>query len=176
MLADKLVTQLSEKPSSIVRLDLASGIALINEEWIQANWTASEKRSQTQHALLEESDSLISELEVSDRLVVALPIYNFGVPAAFKAWIDQITRSKKTFRYGTNGVEGLLKDRPTYVIVTSGGTKLNSELDFVSAWIKHVFNFVGISDSSIIDASGILKDEKAVLTAAENQILTMASR
>ena len=113
---------------------------------------------------------LVSELEKADVVVIGLPIYNFGVPAAFKAWIDQVVRAKLTFRYGKTGPEGLLKNKMAYIILSSGGTELGSDIDFVSSYIRHVLGFIGIDVVTFIDSSGIGKDEEKVLANAHTAI------
>jgi len=102
--------------------------------------------------------------------VIGLPIYNFSFPAAFKAWIDQVARAKVTFRYGDNGPEGLLENKKAYVIISSGGTQLGSEVDFVTDYIHHVLAFIGIKDVTIIDSSGIGKNEEKVIADAHASI------
>jgi FMN-dependent NADH-azoreductase len=170
MLADELIDHLSKNNANLVTRDLSKGVSLIDESWIQANFTPEEERTKEQRGVLQESDDLIAELEKTDVIVVALPIYNFGVPAAFKAWIDLVTRAKKTFRYGANGPKGLLAKKRAFVVVTSGGTLLGSVIDFVSDWLKHALNFIGISDLTIIDASGLMKDEEEILASAQEKI------
>ena len=142
----------------------------INEAWINANFTDVSERSTQQRSVLSYSDVLVSELESADVVVIGLPIYNFGVPAAFKAWIDQIVRAKRTFRYGKNGPEGLLENTKAYIILSSGGTQLGSDIDFVSGYIRHVLGFIGIDDLTFIDSSGIGRDEEKVLTNAHTAI------
>ena len=170
MLADELIEHLSQNNANLVTRDLSKGVSLIDGSWIQANFTPEEERTKEQRGVLRESDDLIAELEKTDIIVVALPIYNFGVPAAFKAWIDLVTRAKKTFRYGANGPKGLLANKRAFVVVTSGGTQLGSAIDFVSDWLKHALNFIGISDLTIIDASGLMKDEEEILASAQEKI------
>ena len=163
-LSDRLIAQLkSQIPSTVKVRDLADGIPYINEAWIEANTTDIAERTAEQRSLLSCSDALISELKSADTLVIGLPIYNFNVPAAFKAWIDQVARAKVTFRYGDNGPEGLLENKKAYVILSSGGTQLGSDIDFVSDYIHHVLGFLGIKDVTIIDSSGIGRDEEKVI-------------
>jgi FMN-dependent NADH-azoreductase len=163
-LSTKLIAQLKSQASVNVKVrDLADGIPIFNEAWIGANFTDVAERTAEQRSVLSFSDALVSEVKDTDTLVIGLPIYNFNVPAAFKAWIDQVTRSKVTFRYGENGPEGLLENKKAYVIISSGGTQLGSELDFVSDYIHHVFGFIGITDVTIIDSSGIGQNEEKVL-------------
>jgi FMN-dependent NADH-azoreductase len=166
-LSTKLIAQLKGQTSSNVKeRDLADGIPIINEAWIEANFTDVAERTAEQRSVLSFSDALISELTDTDTLVIGLPIYNFNVPAAFKAWIDQVARAKVTFRYGDNDPEGLLENKKAYVIISSGGTQLGSEVDFVSDYIHHVLAFIGIKDVTIIDSSGIGRNEEKVIADA----------
>ena len=160
-LSDKLIMQLTDKQhasgknSKVAIRDLAEGIPLIDELWIKANFTALDERTPEQNKCLETSNILVDELNNADLIVMAIPIYNFGVPAAFKAWIDQVVRSKLTFRYGDNGSIGLVNNKKAYIIIASGGTKLGTELDFISDYIKHILGFIGITDVIFIDSSGL---------------------
>lgn len=167
-LADKLVEQLSNANTQVIVRDLAKGISLIDENWIGANFTDPAERSEEQKGFLAASDELVGELHDADTIVITAPVYNFHVPAALKAWIDMLARARETFRYTENGPEGLLKGKKAYVIVTSGGTVLDSEYDFVSGYLKHVLGFIGITDVSFIDGSGLMLDAtKADRAAAE---------
>ena len=166
-LGHRLIAQLKSQTSSMVKeRDLADGIPFINEAWIEANFTDVAERTAEQRSVLSFSDALISELKNAGTVVIGLPIYNFNVPAAFKAWIDQVARANVTFRYGENGPEGLLEDKKAYVVISSGGTQLGSDIDYVSDYIHHVLGFIGIKDVTIIDSSGIGRDEDNVIADA----------
>jgi len=170
-LSDRLIAQLKRQtPSNVKQRDLADGIPFINEAWIESNFTDVSERTAEQRVVLSCSDALINEVKTADILVIGLPIYNFNVPAAFKAWIDQIARAKVTFRYGENGPEGLLENKKAYVILSSGGTQLGSDIDFVSNYIHHVLAFIGITDVTLIDSSGIGKNEEKVISGAHAAI------
>lgn len=179
-LSDKLIKQFtgeqqtseeySEKTSKVTIRDLAEGIPLIDENWIKANFTAVDERTVKQNNCLATSDILVDELNNADLIVIGLPIYNFGVPAAFKAWIDQVVRSKLTFRYTDNGPIGLLNNKKAYILIVSGGTKLGTELDFISNYLRHVLSFIGITDISFIDSSGLGRDESETLAHAHKLI------
>jgi FMN-dependent NADH-azoreductase len=175
-LSDKLIKQLISKQftsgenSQVTVRDLADGIPLIDESWIKANFTAVNERTTEQKKCLATSDILVNEINNADLIVIGLPIYNFGVPAAFKAWIDQVVRSKLTFRYGDSGPIGLVKNKKVYIVIVSGGTKLGSEIDFISAYIRHILGFIGITDISFIDSSGIGQNESQTLACAHKAI------
>jgi FMN-dependent NADH-azoreductase len=172
-LLDKLIKQLNGEKGISVKVttrDLADGISLINEQWITANFTAIDERTEDQHKSLITSDTLVDELNNAELIVIGLPIYNFGVPAAFKAWIDQVVRSKLTFQYTDTGPVGLLNNKKAYIIVASGGTKLGTELDFISDYVRHVLGFIGITDITFIDSSSVGLDKSKVLAHAHEHI------
>lgn len=172
-LADQLIEKLQQSERFIVtNRDLTETLPFVNEDWINANFTGPTDRTSAQRAVLAQSDSLVAELKATDTLVIATPIYNFGVPAAFKAWIDMVARARETFRYSENGPVGLLEGKRAFVIVTSGGTELGSDMDFVSGWMKHVLGFIGITDVTMIDSSGLMKDEAGAIARAEKEIAT----
>ena len=169
-LAEQLIEKISNEDTQLTHRDLRNDLPFVNEDWINANFTPTQQRSAGQQKTLATSDLLIEELEVADTIVIAVPIYNFGVPAAFKAWIDMVARARRTFQYTENGPKGLLTGKKAYVVITSGGTKLGSEIDFVSSWVSHVLSFIGITDSKIIDATGLMTDEQKIIAAAKTQI------
>jgi FMN-dependent NADH-azoreductase len=170
-LVDSLIVQLNRNEQYTTRVrDLSDGLPFINELWIAANFTAFNERTAAQHAELLQSDVLVSELQEADVIVIGLAIYNFSVPAAFKAWIDQVVRSKVTFRYADNGPEGLLVNKKAYVVIASGGTQVGSVIDFFSAHVRYILAFIGIEDVTFIDSSGIGQDEVKVLTHANEAI------
>ena len=71
----------------------------ISEEWIDAAHTPEEQRSATQREVVALSDTLIDELERADIVLIATPMYNYGMPASLKAWVAQVVRIDKTFTF-----------------------------------------------------------------------------
>src|SRR5690606_6043276 len=110
----------------------------------------------------------IRDFHVTGVQTCALPIsiYNFSIPASLKAWIDQVARARRTFRYTEAGPEGLLKGKRAYIVFASGGVPLGSEVDFASAYLRHILGFIGISDVEFIAADGHQKDRGAMARAA----------
>jgi FMN-dependent NADH-azoreductase len=137
---------------------------------IEAYFTPSQQRSPRQRRLLAESDGLIEEVKGADVLVLGIPIYNLSVPAVVKAYIDLICRVGETFRYTKTGPEGLLRDRKTYVVISSGSTTIESESDFVSGYIRRVMGFMGIQDVEIIKAHRLNFGDEGNQEAAKEQI------
>ena len=171
-LADELVAGLREKDAGlrVTQRELADGLPLLNEIWVNANFTDADQRSAEQREALALSDELIAELRAADAVALSSPVYNFGVPAVLKAWVDLVTRARETFRYGAQGPEGLLKDRPVYLVMASGGTAIGSEIDFAGRYLQHILGFIGIRDVRVIAADQMMVDEAAAWRQARAQM------
>jgi FMN-dependent NADH-azoreductase len=140
----------------------------LDEAWVEANFTAPEARDGAQRAALAGSDALVDELLATDLLLIATPMYNFGIPAVLKAWIDQIARVGRTFRYGARGPEGLVPHTRAVVLLATGGTPVEGELDLVVPYLRQVLRFVGIDDLTVLSVAALegLDDPEPVLRAA----------
>ena len=173
-LSDDLVDALlSQKDASVAHRDLADGIEHVDEAWITANFTPAEDRTAEQRQTLAYSDSLVEELQQADVLVIGAPIYNFGVPAALKAWVDMIARARLTFRYTDSGPEGLLKGKKAYIVVASGGVDVDSAVDFATPYLRQALRFVGIEDIEVIGARQAGRDPAEVLDTARADIASL---
>lgn len=171
-LSADLVGALEERHGRIAltRRDLGQGLAFVDEAWINANFTAAEDRSAEQRAVLAESDALVAELKAADVLVIGTPIYNFGIPAALKAWIDMVARARLTFRYTENGPRGLLEGKKAYVIIASGGVPVDSAVDFATPYLRHALGFIGITDVDVIAADRLNSRAEESIDAARVRI------
>jgi FMN-dependent NADH-azoreductase len=173
-LNDRVIDRLSaEGPVSVTTRDLANPLPLLTEDWIGANFTDPDERSDDQKATLALSDELVAELKAADVVLIGLPIYNFGVPGALKAWIDLIARARETFRYSEHGPVGLLEGKRAIVTVASGGTEVGSSIDFATDYLKHVLGFVGITDVALVTADQLMVDAGTSRAEAERQIETL---
>ena len=162
-LADIVEQQLG---GEVIRRDLAKeSMPFVDQTWIGANFTPAEDRTEAQNEKLAQSDSLIEELQAADTILLAIPVYNFAAPAAFKAWVDLIARARVTFKYTENGPVGLLQGKKAYVVNASGGVKIGSPMDFLSPYVRHVLGFVGITDVTFLDADQLREDPAAVLAS-----------
>lgn len=172
-----LVTQIVDHlaPTTVTTRDLATHLPLIDEAWIDANFTPADTRTSEQVDTLALSEALIAELTAADTLVIGLPIYNFGVPAALKAWIDMVARAGVTFKYTETGPKGLLTGKRAIIAVASGGTQAGSAIDFATGYIRHVLGFIGITDVTFVAADRMALDPEATLQAARGQITALAA-
>lgn len=175
-LSQHLVDTLSGPETQVATRDVGlDPLPLLTETWIGANFTPDEARTAEQRDALALSDALIAELEAADTLVLGVPIYNFGVPAAFKAWIDLITRARKTFKYTETGPVGLLEGKTAYVAIASGGTKSESEIDFATPYIRHILGFLGIKDVTIIAADQLMSTGEEKVAELRETITALAA-
>ncbi len=103
---------------------------------------------------LRQSDALTDRVLAADALVIGVPIYNFGVPSAFKAFLDNISRSGKTFSYTETGLAGYLSDKRIAVLEAAGGNyregAMFEGLDCLSPHVKAVFGFLGAQPDIIL--------------------------
>ena len=127
-------------------------ITLGDQDRYSAYFTPSEDLTDNQRKEIEGSNELAIEFAAADAYIVGVPMYNFTVPAAFKTYIDLIARLGITFHYTPEGPVGLLKNKKVFVIISTGGTPVGSEVDFVSPYLKTFFGFVGITDVTFIAA------------------------
>jgi FMN-dependent NADH-azoreductase len=172
MLSGDLIDALEARNSNVerARRDLSDGLSFVDESWIEANFTAPEERNSAQRAALAESDALVAEIRAADVLVIGSPIYNFGIPATLKAWVDMIARARLTFRYTDNGPEGLLKGKKAYIVIASGGVPVDSPVDFATPYLRQALAFVGISDVEVIAADQLNSRAEESIDAARLRI------
>ena len=171
-LADELVAALADRYGQVqlVKRDLAESIPHVDQAWIEANFTPEENRRDSQRKVLSFSDLLVAELKEAEVLVIGVPIYNFGVPAALKAWVDMIARARLTFAYTENGPVGLLREKKAFIVVASGGVGVDSPVDFATPYMRQALKFVGITDIEVIvaDQQNVRGEES--VSAARAQI------
>ncbi len=101
------------------------------------------------------SHALIAELQAADVLVIAAPMYNFGVPSTLKAWVDHVLRAGATFRYGEAGPVGLLSGKRAVLISARGGVYAGTPIDFVEPYLLQVLRFIGITEVECVRAEGL---------------------
>lgn len=114
------------------------------------------------------SDELIDELGAADVLLLSTPMYNFTVPSALKAWIDQIVRVGRTFAVVDGGLRGLLEHEVAYVVTASGARFTETEfaaMDFLQPYLKALLQFLGVRRVEVFALEGTTMDPDAVAAA-----------
>jgi FMN-dependent NADH-azoreductase len=147
---------LQRDPDTVVSYrDLNSEpLSFVNDTWVAAAFGPPATDYQQSFALAR-SDALIRELEAADVLIIGAPMYNLGIPASLKAWIDQVARVNRTFVYGEgqNPPIGLLAGRRAIIIGTSGGDAVRYAeygMDFRTPYLRTILGFVGITDVDFV--------------------------
>jgi len=146
-------------PLNVVERDLSTTpLPFLDLPLLQALDTPEPQRSPEQHQLLSLSDSLVDELLAADWLVLGAPMWNFSSPASVKAWIDLVARAGRTFNYSEAGPQGLVPDKPAFLIKSSGGVFSEGPakaLDFQEPYLKAFLNFIGLKQVTFIRAEGL---------------------
>ena len=170
-LAKKLLDKIKKPKDQVIYRDLDDEMVFVSG--LTESGMKIDKKDQTEHhkKMFELSDTLVKELKDCDIVIISAPIYNYGPPATLKAWSDLAARVGETFKFRPDGRrEGLLKNKRAFLVITSGGTKLNSEEDFLTPWLKFILNFFGIEKVDVISADQMALDYDKSIKNAENQI------
>jgi len=130
--------------------DLAAlPLPAVSADFAQALVTPPERLGARERASCALSDELIAELEQTDLLLITSPMHNYTVPVVLKAWIDHVVRRGASFRTTPQGKVGLLRDRPTLVAVSAGGSIFEDQAqqpDFFRPYLAAVLRAIGITD------------------------------
>ncbi|AEW77555.1 fmn-dependent NADH-azoreductase [Aggregatibacter actinomycetemcomitans ANH9381] len=108
-----------------------------------------------ENALLALSDELVAEIKNANTIIINAPMYNFNIPTQLKSYFDFIARPRVTFQYTEEGPEGLLTGKKAVVLAVFGGFHQNQSSDIVTAYLKMILGFVGITDVQFVYAEGI---------------------
>ena len=130
--------------------------AFVEESWIAAAFTPESDRTDEQISLLAQSDLLIDELSTANVIVISTPMYNYGMPAALKAWVDQVVRVNKTFTFdldrGDFPLEPVLSGK-TLVLLTSCGEfgfgkgEAREEMNHLEPHLKTISKYLGVDET-----------------------------
>jgi FMN-dependent NADH-azoreductase len=106
-------------------------------------------------------------------------MHNFSISSALKLWIDQVVRAGKTFSYASGAPAGLLNGKKATFLLASGGvyepgTPL-AALNFAEPYLRGIFSFIGVADTTFIYAGGTSKamrgvDRETILGPARESI------
>lgn len=179
-LATEFVAQLrvGNPEAKVVVRDVAQNpLPHLDEARFGAFLARPEARTPEQREIVRQSDVLIDELKAADAIVIALPMYNFGVPSQFKAWVDHVARAGVTFKYTDKGAVGLLTGKKAWVFATRGGLYAGTAADTQTAHVKQVLALIGITDVEFVYAEGLAMGDgprSAGLARARTSLLRLA--
>ena len=171
LLADETLAKLHAglPDAEIILRDLKAGVGHVNSAWREASLESAGSRSSEDRAILAQSDALKTEVGRADIMVFAVPIYNFSIPAALKAWVDMVCRNN------VDGATALRTPEPKYrkqaiVLLTSNHTLAGGSDEFATGFLRHILAFLGCSEISIVDATGLADDKVGILASAHEKI------
>jgi len=160
----------------------AEDVPHINENWIAAAFKPEAERSEVEKEALKISDIYISELLEADIIVLASPMYNWSVPSALKAYIDQVVRVNKTFEFNKADMEnpyiGLLQGKTVFLLLSRGAQGYekgdhNEHLNFQSTYLKTVFNIIGVGNIHVVTVNGVSYAPEKLKTTVETSYLEL---
>ena len=134
---------------------VANALPHLAIEELGAWQTPAEERTVEQQALAAHSAELLAELRANDVLVLAVPMYNLGIPSQLKAWFDRVLRAGETFRYTENGPQGLIEGKRAIILAARGGQYAGTEFDSQTPHLKTMLGLMGISDVEVVFAEGL---------------------
>lgn len=176
-LADGLLEKVKEKypdATTILRNLSENNIPHFAEEHLTAlstNLSAIEDKS----GAVRLSEELISELFSADTIIIGVPMYNLTIPSVLKSWIDFSCRAGKTFRYTSEGFEGLIKNKKVFLAISTGGVFSDEDhkhLDSTESYLRGVLGFMGMTNVKVfrVEGSAIPELKANALSNAFKQI------
>jgi len=145
--------------AKLIEHDLARDpLPHLNRLTVKAISTKDQAEAESLKEVLRLSDQLTDEVLSSDLLVIASPMWNFGMPSSLKAWIDHVVRAGRTFRYAGAGVEGLALGKKAILVLASGGVFTEEpwkSWDTVEPYLRQILGFIGINDIQTVRAQGM---------------------
>jgi FMN-dependent NADH-azoreductase len=181
--ADIVARQLALHPDTrVVHRDLATDAALHLSPAHLAAWQGVATDDAVLGADLAKGGSYLEELFAADIIVIGAPMYNFSIPSQLKAWIDRVVVAGKTFRYGANGPEGLLKNKKVFIASSRGNVYTPGSpaaaLEHHESYLIGVLSFIGLTDVTVVRAEGLAfgpEAKEAAMLKARANIAAMAA-
>jgi len=181
--AEIVAKQIALHPGlNVVRRDLATDAALHLSSAHLAAWQGGPIEDALLSADLAKGGAYLGELVAADIIVIGAPMYNFSIPSQLKSWIDRVVVAGKTFRYGANGAEGLLKNKKVFIASSRGNVYAvgspAAALEHHESYLTGVLSFIGLTDVTIVRAEGLAfgpEAKEAAMLKARANIAAMAA-
>lgn len=154
---EKLVSKNNNASVAIRNLTIDPLPYILNSN-IESFNTQSENRSAAQLEAVKLSDLMLSELIEADVIVIGAPMYNFGIPAVLKSWIDHLARAGISFSYTADGPVGLIHGKKIFLAIGTGGVYSQGDykaLDFIEPYLKTSLGFFGMTDVTVFRVEGV---------------------
>ena len=139
----------------------------IAQDTIAGFYTPPEDMTQALQEATALSDELIAELKGASVVLLSSPIYNFGVPSALKAWIDQVVRIGHTFSYENGEFGGLVPATNAYLALSYGAAGYEEAgpmraMNFLEPYLTALFGFLGVPNVECFAVQATTGDEATI--------------
>ncbi len=180
-LLDLFMKGLGDRPYETIDL-IKQPMPVFNEASLAAytkrNYIGQPLTEKEQQSLVEH-DRLVKQFKAADVIVMAYPMYNFGMPGIAKSYFDAVMLNGETFKMG----EKLMVGKKALTLFTSGGLypQTHASLEYphwdtLTLNVKINFGFMGFDEAEVIGTS--LRDPNAAdgrLVEADGKIRALIS-
>ncbi|NTV31772.1 MAG: FMN-dependent NADH-azoreductase [Deltaproteobacteria bacterium] len=120
---------------------------------VQAKYTILHglKHTPEELAAWKKVEELIGEFKSADKYVLAVPMWNFGIPYRLKQYLDIIVQPGYTFSFSPQeGYKGLVLGKPVFVAYSRGGAypkgSAEEAFDLQTKYFQLALGFIGFTD------------------------------
>lgn len=117
-------------------------------------------------------EAMVARLDAADLVLIATPMWNFGIPYKLKHWIDLVTQPGLAFSFDpTRGYSPLLRARPTLAIVASAGDYSEGPSwgrpDLATPYLEAALRFIGLGEITVVGQGPTVGPQDAIAAARE---------
>lgn len=119
---------------------------------VQAKYTILHGQEYTpeQKSVWKMVECVIEEFKLYDKYVLAVPMWNFGIPYKLKQYIDILIQPGYTFKVDEEGnYQGLITGRPMFIAYARGGDYSDPQgqaIDFQTRYLETAMGFIGFEN------------------------------
>ncbi|MDF7661607.1 NAD(P)H-dependent oxidoreductase [Erwiniaceae bacterium L1_54_6] len=145
-------------------------VSHVTGEFAQATYTPEDQRTPRMKAVLADSDRLCEQLLNADALLFAMPMYNWSMPSAFKAYIDAIIRTNLTYHFDEqqNVIGNLTRQKALFITTRGASLQPGSPyagMDALTPALRAAFGFIGIQAPQFVNAEPLAFADQAAREA-----------
>jgi FMN-dependent NADH-azoreductase len=150
---------------------------------VQAKYTIlhGQAHSAAEAAAWRAVEAVIVRFKAADRYVLAVPMWNFGIPYRLKHYLDLIIQPGYTFSFSpATGYSGLLTGRRALIVYATGGEYGPGSgaegYDQQAPYLRQALGFMGITDLREIRVAPTLGPAAAAAESAAREEAVAAAR
>ena len=148
---------------------------------VQAKYTIlhGQSHSNQEQQVWKNVEEVIEQFTSADKYVLAVPMWNFGVPYRLKQYIDLLVQPGYTFSYSQEkGYEGLVVEKPLLAVYARGGEYAIGDeteaFDLQRRYIELIFGFMGFEDISSVVVEPTLQGGPEVAATKRQEAIDKA--